>query len=46
MKSRILKIAIVALILAAAFVVPKPASAGTLGADKLALFPRETGELG
>jgi hypothetical protein len=46
MKSRILKIATAALILAAAFVVPKPASAGTLGADKLALFPRETGELG
>lgn len=46
MKSRILKIAGAALILAAAFVVPKPASAGTLGADKLALFPRETGELG
>jgi hypothetical protein len=46
MKSSILKIASAALILAAAFVVPKPASAGTLGADKLALFPRETGELG
>ncbi len=46
MKSRILKIASAALILAAAFVAPKPASAGTLGADKLALFPRETGELG
>jgi hypothetical protein len=46
MKSRILKIAVAALILAAAFVAPKPASAGTLGADKLALFPRETGELG
>ena len=46
MKSRILKIAVAALILAAAFVLPKPASAGTLGADKLALFPRETGELG
>jgi hypothetical protein len=46
MKSRILKIATAALILAAALVVPKPASAGTLGADKLALFPRETGELG
>jgi hypothetical protein len=46
MKSSILKIASAALILAAAFVAPKPASAGTLGADKLALFPRETGELG
>ena len=46
MKSRILKIAVAALILAAAFVLPKSASAGTLGADKLALFPRETGELG
>ena len=35
-----------ALVLATAFALPKPASAGTLGADKLALFPKETGELG
>jgi hypothetical protein len=46
MKLSILRIASATLIVAAAFVVPKPASAGTLGADKLALFPRETGELG
>src|SRR5277367_4638188 len=35
-----------ALVLATAFALPKPAAAGTLGADKLALFPKETGELG
>ncbi len=35
-----------ALVLATAFALPKSASAGTLGADKLALFPKETGELG
>src|SRR5271154_1651112 len=34
------------LVLATAFTLPKPAAAGTLGADKLALFPKETGELG
>jgi hypothetical protein len=46
MKSSFLRLASAALILAATFTMPKPASAGTLGADKLALFPRETGELG
>src|SRR5271169_240032 len=35
-----------ALALATAFALPKPAAAGTLGADKLALFPKETAELG
>ena len=28
------------------FLLPKPAAAGTLGADKLALFPKETAEIG
>jgi hypothetical protein len=46
MKSSFLRLASAALILAATFTMPKPAFAGTLGADKLALFPRETGELG
>jgi hypothetical protein len=46
MKSRFLRLASAALILAATVTMSKPASAGTLGADKLALFPRETGELG
>lgn len=46
MKSSSLRLASAALVLAATFTMPKPASAGTLGADKLALFPRETGELG
>ena len=36
----------VALILAAAFALPKTAAAGTLGSDKLALFPKDTGEIG
>lgn len=35
-----------ALILAATFALPNNAAAGTLGSDKLALFPKETGELG
>ncbi len=35
-----------AFVLAVAFALPRPASAGTLGADKLALFPKETGEFG
>jgi len=35
-----------ALVLATTFALLKPAVAGTLGADKLALFPKETGELG
>src|SRR5271155_678286 len=38
--------AAMALVLAAAFALPKPAAAGTLGTDKLALFPKETGEFG
>jgi hypothetical protein len=46
MKLNVFKIAATTLIFAAAFVMPQPASAGTLGADKLALFPKETGELG
>jgi hypothetical protein len=33
-------------VLAAAFTLPKPAAGGTLGSDKLALFPKQTGELG
>jgi hypothetical protein len=35
-----------ALVLATACALAKPAAAGQLGADKLALFPKETGELG
>jgi hypothetical protein len=46
MKSSFLRVASAVLILAATFTMPRPATAGTLGADKLALFPRETGELG
>jgi hypothetical protein len=46
MKLSIVRIATAALILAAAFATAKPAQGGTLGADKLALFPKETGELG
>jgi hypothetical protein len=46
MRSSFLRLASAALVLAATFTMPKPVSAGTLGADKLALFPRETGELG
>src|SRR5271163_2150718 len=35
-----------ALLLGAISLLPKPAAAGTLGADKLALFPKETAEIG
>lgn len=35
-----------AVALITAFAWPKPAAAGTLGSDKLALFPKETAELG
>src|SRR5271163_5051042 len=35
-----------AVIVAATLAWPKPAAAGTLGADKLALFPKETAEPG
>ena len=36
----------VALLLVSSFTLPTPAVAATLGADKLALFPKETGEFG
>jgi hypothetical protein len=35
-----------AMVLGAIALLPKPAAAGTLGADKLALFPKETAEIG
>jgi hypothetical protein len=35
-----------AVIAATTLTLPKPAAAGTLGADKLALFPKETAEIG
>src|SRR5277367_3525932 len=35
-----------AMVLGAISLLPKPAAAGTLGADKLALFPKETAEIG
>jgi len=38
--------AAIALIFAAAFALPQRAAADSLGADKLALFPKETGEFG
>jgi hypothetical protein len=46
---RLAKAAVVAaigLMLFAAFALPRTAGAATLGADKLALFPKETGEFG
>jgi hypothetical protein len=40
------KLVAACLLLALAFALPKPAQAGTLGADKIAMFPKNIGEFG
>ncbi|HYL83654.1 MAG TPA: hypothetical protein VE263_05430 [Candidatus Angelobacter sp.] len=44
--SLIHRFAVMSLLLASALTLPKPAAAGTLGADVIGMFPKEVGEFG
>ncbi|HET7258656.1 MAG TPA: hypothetical protein VFI75_02980 [Candidatus Acidoferrum sp.] len=46
LESLIQRFAVMSLFLASALTLPKPAAAGTLGADVIGMFPKEVGEFG